>query len=207
MPSISPKHASPDRLGALLAAATGEASSAMSRWTGQCVGLELDEVAALPLEECQSAAACERTQALVVVPAGGDLGGTVILAFAEAQARVLAAALLREPPRSGLWTELEASALCETGNILACAYLAALGRHLEGVFAPWPPTLLFDYPQSVLETALMEQAVASDEVLVCRTSFQGQQRPLGWDVYFVPSATARERMDQIATTFSAGVGA
>ena len=55
---------------------------------------------------------------MVVLTLAGELGGTMVLTFDEENGRNLAAALLNRQAGSGDWSELEQSALNETGNIL-----------------------------------------------------------------------------------------
>jgi chemotaxis protein CheC len=124
----------PDMLHGLFAAATQEASAAMCRWTGGLITLTLDELRAAPVERvCEELGIGDETLTMVVLQLTGELGGHMVLAFDDVNGRRLAAGLLgREVETSPEWTELEQSALNETGNILACAYLNAVTR-LVGV--------------------------------------------------------------------------
>ena len=73
--------------------------------------------------------------------------------------------------RPTAWGELEQSAARETTNIVGCAYVNALAAHLPGRRSPWrdelvptPPTFLHEFAGSLLEFALMEQAMELDQV-------------------------------------------
>ena len=107
----------------LLASATHDASAAMCRWTGGLISLTLDEVREVPLERaCAESGLGEELLTMVVLSLEGESGGVLILAFDEPSARQLAAALLGCPPsQHSHWSDLEKSALAETGNILGCA--------------------------------------------------------------------------------------
>ncbi len=82
--------------------------------------------------------------------------------------------------RRASWGELEQSAAQETTNIVGCAYLNALAAHLPGKISrdspaseelvPTPPTFLHEFAGSLLEFALMEQALELDQVLLIHTS-------------------------------------
>ena len=181
----------------LFRAATQEASAAMSRWTRGMVKLSLDEVKEVPLH----AISTQFENALlpmnmVVLALEGEPGGTMVLAFDEDNGRQLAATLLgEEKPHEGDWSELETSALTETGNILACAYLNALNHIVDHVLTPTPPQFIKDFGASVLEQAFAAQAYSSDEITICRTTFHCEGKALSWDLFFVPSSEMREAME------------
>ncbi len=196
--STSCSTANMERMHHLLASATHEASEAMKRWTNGQVSLTLDAVKETPLE-CVSEEADlgDELLTMIVLTLDGESGGTLILAFDEENGRDLAAALLnRERSSDPEWSAIEKSALNETGNILGCAYLNALTRFIGVELVPSPPYFIQDFGASVLEQALMEQAMCSETALICQTRFQRNGRELSWDVFFVPSPGMRERLDQ-----------
>jgi chemotaxis protein CheC len=182
----------------LFSTATYEASAVMSRWTGGMITLELAEVREIPLEDVykEFSASAERLT-MVVLPLYGELGGMMIFHFDEENARQLAAALM-EQPRSAYapWTDMEISAVTETGNILGCAYLNTIFRLIERPLIPTAPYFLQDYGASVLQQALANQAYSSDCVLIFRTGFLGIEKDLNWSVLFVPTVALRERMEK-----------
>jgi chemotaxis protein CheC len=181
----------------LFSAATHDASAAMCRWTNGLITLSLDEVRELPLEQvCSSLDFGDDLLTMIVLTLPGDVGGELILTFDEKNGRQLAASLLgRKVCESPEWTELEKSALNETGNILGCAYLNALTRLIGLELVPSPPYFIQDFGASVLEQALMAQAMASDMALICRTGFHRQGEELNWRVFFVPTAGMRKHME------------
>lgn len=180
-------------LSELFASATHDASAAMCRWTDGLIRLTLDEVCELPLADaCGELALGDELLTMVVLDLVGELGGAMILTFDETNGRQLAAALLRRPiETTEPWSDLEKSALAETGNILGCAYMNALTRLVDRDLTPSPPYFLQDYGASVLEQALLTQAVECDTVLVCRTTFQRRGENLSWRVIFIPSRELR----------------
>jgi len=186
----------------LLAAATHEASASMSRWTNGLISLSLDEVRELPLEEVAAELELhDELLTMVVLSLEGPLGGEMILTFDEQNARQLAASLLNRPVNQDPeWTELEKSALTETGNILACAYMSALSRLIGEDLIPTAPYFLQDYGASVLQQALLPQAMAGDQILLCRTGFHRHGENLNWRVLFVPNHALREGMEKAIRT-------
>ncbi|MDZ4778727.1 MAG: chemotaxis protein [Planctomycetia bacterium] len=181
----------------LFGAATHEASAAMCRWTNGLITLSLDEVREIPLENvCQELDWAHELVTMVVLSLAGEIGGEMILTFDDQNGRRLAAALLgREPSVDGEWTALEKSALTETGNILGCAYMNALTRLVDVELVPSPPYFVQDYGASVLEQALVGQAMTCDQAVICRTAFHRADEELNWNVFFLPTLALRKRME------------
>jgi chemotaxis protein CheC len=188
----------------VFAAATLEASTAMSRWTGGLISMELDEIYEVPLEDISQYAQCgDELYTMIVLTLQGELGGTMVLTFDEANGKRLASALLHRPENTNHeWSDLEISALQETGNILACAYLNALTRSLGAELVPSPPHFVQDFGGSVLQQALFSQACLSDSASLCRTVFRRQGQPLNWNVFFVPTPGLRQALSDSVTAIS-----
>jgi chemotaxis protein CheC len=186
-----------DLLHQLFASATHDASAAMCRWTDGLITLSLDEVRELPLEEaCSTLNIEDELLTMVVLSLEGEIGGAMILTFDNTNGRQLVASLLgREVNDDPEWSELEKSALTETGNILGCAYMNALTRLIDTELVPSAPYFIQDYGASVLQQALMAQAADCDRVLVCRTGFHREGADLNWRVLFVPTDRMRRAME------------
>ncbi len=181
----------------LFSAATHDASAAMCRWTDGLISLSLDEVREIPIEEVSAELGFgDELLTMVVLSSPGELGGEMILAFDEQNGRHLAASLVgRAVDEAAPWSEVEKSALTETGNILGCAYMNALTRLIDVELVPSAPWFLQDYGASVLEQALLAQASQCDRVLVCRTGFHRHGEELNWRVVFVPTMALRRAME------------
>jgi len=173
----------------LFASATHDASAAMCRWTDGIITVTLDEVRQVPLEEAAGELAVgDGPLTMVVMTLDGQLGGSLVLMFDELNGRQLAASLLgQEAGPQAEWSELEKSALMETGNILGCAYVNALTRLIGKDLRPSPPYFIQDFAASVLQQALTTQAAVSDSLLLCEIGFHRQGGRLDWRVVFVPT--------------------
>jgi chemotaxis protein CheC len=181
----------------LFASATHDASAAMCRWTDGLITLSLDEVREIPLENVSAELNLgDDLLTMVVLSMDGDIGGEMILTFDDKNGRQLAASLLgREASNDPHWSDLEKSALTETGNILGCAYVNAITRLIDHELVPSAPYFIQDYGASVLQQALMAQALTNDQVLICRTGFHQAGAELNWRVLFVPTAALRASME------------
>ena len=186
----------------LFASATHDASAAMCRWTDGLITVTLDEVRTIPLEDVVAELNIgDEMLTMVALSLQGEIGGNMVIVFDETNARQLAASLLGEQPGDDpQWSELEKSALTETGNILGCAYLNALTRLINTELVPSPPYFIQDYGASVLQQALMAQAMTSDDVLLCQIGFHRKGEELDWHVIFIPTHAMQQAMEEALHT-------
>ena len=182
----------------LFASATHDASAAMCRWTNGLITVTLDQVREIALEEVSAELEIgDELLTMVVLTIGGEVGGNLILLFDNVNGRQLAASLLgREPGTEPEWSEPEKSALTETGNILGCAYVNALTRLIGTDLMPSAPYFIQDYGASVLQQAIMTQALTSDRLLLCQIGFRRKDEQLDWRVVFVPTQGMQEAMQR-----------
>ncbi|MHB8974730.1 MAG: chemotaxis protein [Pirellulaceae bacterium] len=182
----------------LFASATHDASAAMCRWTSGLITVSLDQVRQIPLEDVSMELEIgEEPLTMVVLTLQGEVGGNLILAFDNLNGRQLAASLLgRAVGTTAEWSELEKSALTETGNILGCAYVNALTRLIGTDLMPSPPYFIQDFGASVLQQAVMTQALTSDTLLLCQIGFHRQDQQLDWRVVFVPTQGMQDALQR-----------
>jgi len=183
----------------LFGSATHDASAAMCRWTDGIITVTLDEVRQVALEDVAVELAIgDEAMTMVVMTLDGQCGGgSIILMFDDMNGRQLAASLLgREVGTDPEWSELEKSALMETGNILGCAYVNALTRLVGMDLRPSPPYFIQDFGASVLQQALMTQAAVGDNLLLCDIAFRRNGGKLDWRVVFVPTPGLQESLER-----------
>jgi len=182
----------------LFASATHDASAAMCRWTDGVITVALDQVRQVALEEVAVELALgDEPMTMVVMTLDGEPGGSIILMFDDLNGRQLAASLLgRAAGTECEWSELEKSALMETGNILGCAYVNALTRLVGMDLRPSAPYFIQDFGASVLEQTLITQAAAGDSLLLCDIAFRRQGGKLDWRVVFVPTPSLQESLQR-----------
>lgn len=182
----------------ILSKGAEDASRSLSKWLRSGIRLTVDEVLQVPATEaihCIGPADSQVTACVMTL--GGRWTGKLIIAFEEESGLALVDMLLSRPlGTSKNWGELEESAALETGNILACAYLNSLTAHLpvrsseHPELLPSPPILLTDFAGSLLEAALMEQAMVSDRLLLVRTQFSRDETQLRWHLFLIPDPEA-----------------
>jgi chemotaxis protein CheC len=181
------------------------ASLALSKWLGEEVRLAISDVELAELDRASELLGPpDNLVAACAMGLTGRLTGSLILVFEDRSGLALVDLLLHQPlGTTTAWGELEQSAAKETTNIVGCAYVNALAAHLPdtGELVPTPPTFLHEFAGSLLEFALMEQALELDQVLLIRSEFAGGQPGLNlnWTLLFIPSRAA---LDELATSLA-----
>lgn len=179
------------------------ASLALSKWLGREVRLAISDVELVELEQTgELLGPPDSLVAACVMGLTGRLTGSILLVFEDRSGLALVDLLLHQPiGTTTSWGELEQSAAKETTNIIGCAYVNALAAHLpggegDGELIPTPPTFLHEFAGSLLEFALMEQAIERDKLLLIRSEFAGgpDLPQLNWTLLLVPSPAALEAL-------------
>ena len=183
---------------------SADASQALATWIGKPSVIEITSLDQLPLAEATELLADgDEPICFCSAEIQGVLGGELILAFDDASGLALADILLDSPQGAAAeWNEMATSAALETTNILGCAFLNSLSRCFSNQvdsreLLPTPPKFSRDYAASLLEFALMGQAMASDQVIVARTKFEVDDAPVHWTLLFVPDAESMARLPEL----------
>lgn len=184
------------------------ASLVLSKWLGKEVHLGVSEVQITELEQAaELLGPADSLVAACSMELTGRLTGWILLVFEDRSGLALLDMLLQQPlGTTTTWGEFEQSAAKETTNIVGCAYVNALAAHLptpcsltglrgqqaEGDgsgLVPSPPMFFHEFAGSLLEFALMEQALELDQVLLIRSEFQADRRDveLNWTLLFIPT--------------------
>ncbi len=178
--------------------AAENASHALSLWLSRHVHIEVCEIDEIELAEAAEILGPE--DALVAacsMELAGRLSGEILLVFGDEAGLALADLLLqRSLGTSTSWGELEQSAACETANIVGCALLNSLATHIPALsvgasaspLVPSPPAFRHEFAGSLLEFALMNQAVLLDRVMLARSRFTADGQALNWSLLYVPGA-------------------
>jgi chemotaxis protein CheC len=180
------------------------ASLALSKWLGEEVRLSISQVEQVELAEAaQVLGPAETLVAACSMGLSGPLSGTILLIFEDRAGLALVDLLMHQPLGTATsWGDLEQSAAQETTNIVGCAYLNALAAHLPGTLpgsgsageelVPTPPMFFHEFAGSLLEFALMDQALELDRVLLIHTAFSSSRQGLNlnWTLLFIPDRTS-----------------
>jgi len=193
-------------LAAIFGRGAGDASDALSRWLGRPVKVVVSRVDQVDLADASEVLGPSDTLvAACPMELSGVLTGQIILVFEDRSGLATVDLLLHQPiGTTTSWGELEQSAAKETANIVGCAYLNSLAAHLPTLttdstpstasLLPGPPGFRHEFAASLLEFALMDQAMLSDQLLVINSTFSTEEARLDWSLLFVPSGASLETL-------------
>ena len=190
-----------EQLGDLLQRGSHHVSEMLAKWIGKPSVVEIHSLDHLPLHKATEILGADgQPKCFCISEITGSINGELILAFDDASGMALADILLDRPMDTTKdWEELAISAVNETTNILSCAYLNALSQNLtvknESVpLMPTPPKFIRDFAPSLLQFALMGQAISSEEIILAQTSFKIDGVPANWTLLLVPDAPSMTRL-------------
>jgi len=177
----------------LLGRGVAAASQAIAKWLERPAAITVQRIERLPLAAAADALGTADVPLCVCAMAfRGGLEGVLLLACDDAAGLTLCDLLLGQPVgTAGDWNELARSAFAETTNIVGCAYLNAIAVAAGPVAAPGgiepgPPWFVRDYPVAVMDSVLLEQALADATVLLARTEFRIDDTPIRCGLVVVP---------------------
>lgn len=198
-PALDPNQLS--RLEAAMHRGSAHASEQLAKWLGRPSVIELDALRVSPIAEATDLLrAGDAPICFCSMQIEGPIGGQMILAFDDSSGRELADMVLGQACGSTSdWSDLALSAVLETTNIVCCAYLNSLSEQVRGSnrkvsLVPSPPEFRRDYAQSLMQFALMDQAIEFDLVVLAETSFTIEDRPAQWILLFVPDGSSLLRL-------------
>lgn len=179
-----------------------DASGAMARWLAVQSLLTIEAVDQLPIEEAPDLlGGSDEPVCFCSMEMTGSLTGLLILACDDESGLVIADLLLNQPSgTSSEWGEIEISAALESTNIIGCAYLNSLAKHLSDSSSqsieliPSPPSFRRDFSESLLQAVFMEQALVADVAFLAEARFEIRAEPINWTLLFVPDAQSLNRL-------------
>lgn len=164
------------------------AATALSQLIGKSISLNVPKVVMLDIAKVPEAfGGAERLVAGIHLQMLGDARGNILIVLPRDSAvKLLGKLLPRERSEGTLLSELEISALKEVGNILASAYLNALGSLLKKTLIPSVPVLSFDMAGAVIDYVLIELGEIGDLALMVETDFFGEDEKINGQFFLLP---------------------
>ncbi len=155
----------------------GHAATALSQMIGQTVYLRVPHVTIIEISQVPDhLGGAEKMMVGITLQILGDARGSIMLLFPQESARLLLCSLLGHQEQTLNMNEMTISALKEVGNILASAYLSALGNLLNKTLIPSVPLLAYDMAGAVVDYVLIDLSQSSDFALMVETDFSGEPR-------------------------------
>lgn len=176
----------------------GHAATALSQLTGDRVELRVPRVTVTDIAEVpELIGGAEQEVVGVTLRILGDARGNILLIFPLDGARLLLARLLGPAAVPSEPDEISASTLKEVGNILASAYLNALGSLMRLTMIPSIPLLAQDMAGAVVDEVLIELSQEGDLALMVETEFCGGgpgQAAIRGHFFLLPDAASLQVM-------------
>lgn len=159
-----------DALSEVMNIGAQNAATALSSLTKHAVDVRTLTLQCIPVEEVtELVGQANDVTSVVLLELQGDIPGIALFLFPEDDAKKLTT-LLSDAMGIKDTTDIEQSALCEIGNILAGACMAALADFLDIRSFQSVPYRAEDMLGSVLDGVLAELGSSSDQVLASRVS-------------------------------------
>jgi chemotaxis protein CheC len=152
----------------------GHAATALSQLLGEKVFLRVPRVTETEIAQVPDLfGGAEQVVAGITLQILGEARGNVLLVFPRDSAHRLLARLLGKGGEKPVFDEMSASTLKEVGNILASAFLNALGSLLHMTLIPSVPLLAYDMVGAVVDFVLIQLYQCGDRAIVVETEFHG----------------------------------
>ncbi len=153
----------------------GHAATALSQMIGQPVQLRVPHVTITEISQVPDyLGGAEKMMVGITLQILGDARGSIMLLFPQESAHRLLCKLLGDQGKILIMNELTISTLKEVGNILASAYLSALGNLLHKTLIPSVPLLAYDMAGAVVDYILIDLSKSSDLAMLVETDFTGK---------------------------------
>jgi chemotaxis protein CheC len=150
----------------------GHAATALSQMIGQKITLRVPRVSVTEINAVPDhLGGAETLMVGITLQILGDARGSIMLLFPQESAHRLLCCLLNREERGLVMNELTVSALKEVGNILASAYLSAVGTLLHKTLIPSVPLLAYDMAGAVVDYVLIDLSQGGNLALMVETDF------------------------------------
>jgi chemotaxis protein CheC len=167
-----------------------KATASLSALAGKSIANSFSLVRIVPVEEVPNLLGDpEKIIVGVILEVTGDILGRFLVVFPAEDAVGLVSALTgMECNCEGELGEMEISAMAETGNILASAYLTAL-HELTGLeVLPSPPFVGVDMAGGILTSVVMPLHEAGSEIMFIEAHFGEGEKELGGRMILIPES-------------------
>lgn len=174
----------------------GNAATALSRLLDKPVDMAVPKVSLLPFEEvAERVGGAEQVVIAIFLRVEGEAPGNMFFIIQEESARSLLRQLLSMPlEQQEGYTEMELSALCEIGNILAGSYLSSLADFTHLSMAPSVPSVALDMAGAILSYGLVQYGEMGDSALLIETTFLEDRQELEGHFFLIPDPESFDKI-------------
>jgi len=166
----------------------GHAATALSQLLGTRVDIRVPDVALTDISDVpDKLGGADKPVVLMFLKMLGDAEGDLVIIFPKESADKLVTMLLKqEVSETDILTEMAQSALREVGNILASAYLSALGSMLSLSLIPSTPNVTYDMLGAAIDAVLVNIGRSEDKALMVETEIFIKDEELKGSFFLMP---------------------
>lgn len=160
----------------------GNANTALSQLLNKRIDMDVPVVKITDFDDiAEVLGGAENLVVGILLHVSGDVNGMMFVAIEKSSAHKLVNMLMnKELNNFEHFTEMDLSALCEIGNILASSYLSSLATMTGLSMEPSVPYLAVDMAGAILSVPAIEFGKIDDRVLLIKTEFlEGKESVLG----------------------------
>lgn len=182
----------------------GNAATSLSQLLGRRIEMTVPKTKIAPFAEAvEIAGGAEVEVAGGYVFVDGDTPMGILFLISKEQARYLLDLLFGKTfiHNDLSFNEIQASALKEIVNILACSYLNALGTFTHRVFVPSVPALAVDMAGAILGEVLQHIGKISDYALVMENIFIEEEKQIKGHFLLLPEPKTLEIILKVLGVF------
>ena len=167
------KNAQLDALMEISNVGVGNAATALSQMLNTSVEIRVPSVKLLEISDVpEHLGGADKAVLGMFLKMLGDASGNMLLIYPiESAERMVSLLLQQDLKGEELFSEMALSALKEVGNILASAYLSALGTMLNINLICSTPSISYDMAGAIIDYTLIELCSSEDKALVVETEF------------------------------------
>ncbi len=172
----------------------GNATTALSQMMGCKVDMAVPKVNLMEFKEVGTTMGGEdQIVAGIYLVVEGDINGSIMFMQKKESARHMVSKLMGMEITGEDFTEMEASALKEIGNIIAGAYLNSLSTLTNLTIYPSVPELCIDMAGAILSVPAIEFGAVGDKMLLIQTDFTDDMDLSGYFI-LVPDETSYSKI-------------
>jgi chemotaxis protein CheC len=167
----------------------GNAATALSTLLNKPVDMAVPKVSLLPFEEiAELVGGAEQIVLAVFLRVEGEAPGNMFFITQELSSKRMLNQLLSIPhvEETDGYSEMELSAICEIGNILAGSYLSSLADFTQLSMVPSVPAIAHDMAGAILSYGLMQYGEMGDSALLIETTFLEDHQSLEGHFFLIP---------------------
>ena len=172
----------------------GNATTALSQMMGCKVDMAVPKVNLMEFKEVGTTMGGEdQIVAGIYLVVEGDINGSIMFMQKKESARHMVSKLMGMEITGEDFTEMEASALKEIGNIIAGAYLNSLSTLTNLTIYPSVPELCIDMAGAILSVPAIEFGAVGDKMLLIQTDFTDEMDLSGYFI-LVPDESSYSKI-------------